>query len=226
MKSKARLQRSGYVWKHISVIVKKCRHELWLWTRACVWLGGSWLGVWPTNFHFRKEPLGLQILIRRSGRRKWGFEDRRVSANQRFLEDQGTFDHDKGQKSAISGAVSTGLFEVSPVDCFPFSPGLLCNLVRKWPQNVEKIAPGRRTKRRILSRLWLSWFFRSSWRAIFFFGFLHLRGACLALWKRVKQGSKCPLPGRESREPVKPVCYTPRCCSPSANFPKDVASTN
>ena len=31
-------------------------------------------------------------------------------------------------------------FELSPVD-FHFSPGLLCNLVRKWPQNVEKIAP-------------------------------------------------------------------------------------
>ena len=31
-------------------------------------------------------------------------------------------------------------FRFSPVDFFPFSPGLLCNLVRKWPQNVEKIA--------------------------------------------------------------------------------------
>ena len=26
------------------------------------------------------------------------------------------------------------------MDSFPFSPGLLCNLVRKTPQNVEKIA--------------------------------------------------------------------------------------
>ena len=33
--------------------------------------------------------------------------------------------------------------EVSPLDflnCFPFSPGFLCSLVRKWPQNVEKVA--------------------------------------------------------------------------------------
>ena len=35
------------------------------------------------------------------------------------------------------GAVSTGSFEFSPVD---FSTGFLCNLVRKSPQNVEKIA--------------------------------------------------------------------------------------
>ena len=36
------------------------------------------------------------------------------------------------------GAVSTGF---SPVDFSPYSPGLLlCALVRKWTQNVEKIA--------------------------------------------------------------------------------------
>ena len=40
------------------------------------------------------------------------------------------------------GAVFTGCsFLFSPVDLFfPFSPGSLCNLVRKWPQNVEKVA--------------------------------------------------------------------------------------
>ena len=39
------------------------------------------------------------------------------------------------------GAVSTGFFfEFSLVDLFPSSPGLLCSLVRKSPQNVEKIA--------------------------------------------------------------------------------------
>ena len=32
------------------------------------------------------------------------------------------------------------LFEFSPVDVFPFSPGILCNLVRKSPQSVEKLA--------------------------------------------------------------------------------------
>ena len=36
---------------------------------------------------------------------------------------QGTFDHDKGQKSAISGTVSTSFFQFSPVFFFPFSPG-------------------------------------------------------------------------------------------------------
>ena len=44
--------------------------------------------------------------------------------------DQDTFDHDKGQKSAISGRrlhwrLSTGFFA--------FSPGSLCNLVRRAP---------------------------------------------------------------------------------------------
>ena len=50
---------------------------------------------------------------------------------------QDTFDHDKGQKSAISGRrlhwrLSTGFFA--------FSPGSLCNLVRRAPQNLEKVA--------------------------------------------------------------------------------------
>ena len=38
------------------------------------------------------------------------------------------------------GAVSTGFFEFSPVDFCHFSPGLLCNLVRKAPQNMENFA--------------------------------------------------------------------------------------
>ena len=54
---------------------------------------------------------------------------------QRVIQD--TFDHDKGQKSAISGRrlhwrLSTGFFA--------FSPGSLCNLVRRAPQNLEKVA--------------------------------------------------------------------------------------
>ena len=48
-----------------------------------------------------------------------------------------TFDHDKGQKSAISGRrlhwrLSTGFFAFSPI--------FMCNLVRRAPQNLEKIA--------------------------------------------------------------------------------------
>ena len=50
---------------------------------------------------------------------------------------QDKFDHDKGQKSAISGRrlhwrLSTGFFAFSPV--------FVCNLVRRAPQNLEKVA--------------------------------------------------------------------------------------
>ena len=78
---------------------------------------------------------------------------------------QDAFDHDKGQRTAISG-------RPPPLDfyflnflewmLFPFfSPGLLCNLVRKTSQNVEKSGrfPDREKKRRLLSHLWLSWVF-------------------------------------------------------------------
>ena len=53
---------------------------------------------------------------------------------------QDTFNHDKGQKSGISGRRLHWIFFFlfSPVD---FSPGFcVCNLVRKSLQNVEKIA--------------------------------------------------------------------------------------
>ena len=44
----------------------------------------------------------------------------------------------------------------------PFSPGFLCTLVRNRPQMWRQLPEfGRRKKRRILSRLWLSWFFQS-----------------------------------------------------------------
>ena len=75
---------------------------------------------------------------------------------------QDAFDHDKGQKSAISGRRLHWILFFSPVDCFfPFSPGFMCSLARNGTQNMQKIArfPGREKKRRILLRLWLSWFF-------------------------------------------------------------------
>ena len=55
------------------------------------------------------------------------------SANITVFQDK--FDHDKGQKSAISGRrlhwrLSTGFFAFSPV--------FMCNLVRRAPQNLEK----------------------------------------------------------------------------------------
>ena len=41
----------------------------------------------------------------------------------------------------FGGPSPLDFFEFSPVDFFPFSPGLMCKLVRKSPENVEKIAP-------------------------------------------------------------------------------------
>ena len=63
----------------------------------------------------------------------WGQND--YMPKKLFCQD--TFDHDKGQKSAFSGRrlhwrLSTGFFA--------FSPGSLCNLVRRAPQNLEKVA--------------------------------------------------------------------------------------
>ena len=78
---------------------------------------------------------------------------------KRGKKDQDTFDHDKGQKSAISGRrlhwrLSTGFFAFSPV--------FMCNLVRRVPYNLEKVEKFQwRKSRQILSRLWLSWFFRT-----------------------------------------------------------------
>ena len=61
------------------------------------------------------------------------------------------------------GAVSTGLFDFSPVDFFAVSPGFLRNMVRNSPQKCGENCPTseRSKRRRILSRFWLSWFFRS-----------------------------------------------------------------
>ena len=45
---------------------------------------------------------------------------------------QDTFDHDRQQKSAISGRLlHCFFFEFPPVDFAPFSPGFMCKLVRK-----------------------------------------------------------------------------------------------
>ena len=47
------------------------------------------------------------------------------------------FEHDKGQKSAISGRRLHWFFGIfSPVNVFVSSPGFLCNLVRKSPRNA------------------------------------------------------------------------------------------
>ena len=49
---------------------------------------------------------------------------------------QDTFDHVKGQKPAIRGAVPLDFLNLVSWIVFRFSPGLLCNLVGKSLQNV------------------------------------------------------------------------------------------
>ena len=57
------------------------------------------------------------------------------------LSYQDAFDHDKGQKSAISGKFLHWIFlNFRQWNFSFFAPGSLCNLVRKSLQNVEKIA--------------------------------------------------------------------------------------
>ena len=65
-----------------------------------------------------------------------GSQTSRGKKNNSLLQDK--FDHDKGQKSAISGRrlhwrLSTGFF------CF-FLQYFMCNLVRRAPYNLEKVA--------------------------------------------------------------------------------------
>ena len=53
---------------------------------------------------------------------------------------QGTFDHGKGQKSAISRNFPHWISffaNFSPVECCPFSQGFVCNLLRRSPRNVK-----------------------------------------------------------------------------------------
>ena len=50
------------------------------------------------------------------------------------------FDHDKGQKSASSGKFLHWNFLIFSSGFLSLSPGLLSNLVRTSPQNVEKFA--------------------------------------------------------------------------------------
>ena len=61
----------------------------------------------------------------------------------------------------LGGAVCTGFLEISPVGFVPSSPGFLCKIAGKSPENMENFArfTARGEKHRILSRLWLSWFF-------------------------------------------------------------------
>ena len=83
---------------------------------------------------------------------------------------------------------------------FLFLQGFLCNLVRKLPQNVEKIArlPGGGKQCRILSRLWLSWFIWFRHRAI-----------CGFLEEPVFHGSVTVVQDSRSRRGCHHQCRTP-----------------
>ena len=54
---------------------------------------------------------------------------------------QDTFDHDKEQKSAISGCRLHWIFRVLSSGFFSLFSRFPCSLVRKSPKNMEKIAP-------------------------------------------------------------------------------------
>ena len=61
-----------------------------------------------------------------------------------------TFDHDKGQKSAISGRrLHWIFFEFSPVDFLRFSPGSLCNLVFGNGRKTWRILPDFRAEKNL-----------------------------------------------------------------------------
>ena len=79
----------------------------------------------------------------------------------------------------------------------------LCNFVRNLPQNVEKILDFRAEKnRRILSRLWLSWFFQSRFVG-FFYRALKLAIAAIAQKKGSIESEELIFSG-EGVTPVKP----------------------
>ena len=73
------------------------------------------------------------------------------------IEDQDTFDHDKRQKSAVSGKFLHFIFELSPVN-FAFFTIFSCNLASPKMEKILRFLGGENAKK-ILSRLWLSRFF-------------------------------------------------------------------
>ena len=71
--------------------------------------------------------------------RVWGAQSFRCFALHFYINlNQDALNHDKGQKSAISGKFLRWIFEFQ-VDVFPFSPGFLCNLL-----NLGSRLPGTR----------------------------------------------------------------------------------
>ena len=84
---------------------------------------------------------------------------------------QDTFDHDKGQKSAISEKFLHWIFLNFLQWIFPLFSRFTVQFSKEVAPKCgeSRVISRRRKKRRILSRLWLSWFFRS-----------RLRGSCVA----------------------------------------------
>ena len=63
-----------------------------------------------------------------------------LSSFQHWFFIQDTFEHDRGQKSAILARRLHCMSYIFSNGFYPFSPGGMCNLVRKWPENLEKVA--------------------------------------------------------------------------------------
>ena len=78
----------------------------------------------------------------------------------RFFRTNSTTTRDRNLQ--FRGLVSTGFFEFSPVDFSLFSR-LTVQFSKEMAPKCGETCPisGQRKKHRILSRLWLSWFFRS-----------------------------------------------------------------
>ena len=97
---------------------------------------------------------GLALGSSRQGRLVGGFA---------FCDCQDKFDHNKGQKSAISGHRFHWIVYLNFLRWMfvPCSPGLSLQFRKEIAPKCGENCPisERRKKRRILSRLWLLWFF-------------------------------------------------------------------
>ena len=135
---------------------------------------GVWQPHWKSTIP-HSSSTGLELVSHASadckrGRRKGATSKKRQKSSKSFRHFSTIFA--QGQKASKSFSTLFDNFRAAPFyrpllggsECitlfllwilFPISPGLLCNSVRKSPQNMERIArfPGGEAQRRILSRL-------------------------------------------------------------------------
>ena len=90
----------------------------------------SVLSICMMSFSQRRRKDNINKISVLEGVRR-GKSEGNLSNNDFCWESQDAFDHNKAKNC---------FFQFPPVDFFLFSPGFLCNLVRSWPQDVEKIA--------------------------------------------------------------------------------------